>query len=92
MDIMNIMKVSSSKFVFTLIAVAALFVGGSGIMAQDANAAAAPTFTAVHLNTTMTKVTFDQNVNGTLRILDWSIKTQRKIRKTRTSIRFIRKN
>ena len=39
MDIMNIMKVSSSKFVFTLIAVAALFVGGSGIMAQDAYAA-----------------------------------------------------
>jgi hypothetical protein len=75
MDIMNIMKVSSSKFVFTLIAVAALFVGGSGIMAQDAYAANAPEFTAIHLNTTMTKVTFDQNVNGTLRILDWSIKT-----------------
>ena len=75
MDIMNIMKVSSSKFVFTLIAVAALFVGGSGIMAQDAYAANAPEFTAIHLNTTMTKVTFDQNVNGTLRVLDWSIKT-----------------
>ena len=75
MDIMNIMKVSSSKFAFTLIAVAALFVGGSGIMAQDAYAANAPEFTAVHLNTTMTWVEFDQNVNGTLRILDWSIKT-----------------
>jgi len=74
MDIMNIMKVSSSKFVFTLIAVAALFVGGSGIMAQDAYAANAPTFTAIHHNTTLTQITFDQNVNGTLRALDWAIK------------------
>ena len=74
MDIMNIMKVSSSKFAFTLIAVAALFVGGSGIMGQDAYAREDPTFTAIHLNTTATKLTFDFNLNGTLRVLDWSLK------------------
>ena len=33
------MKVSSSKFTFSLIAIAALFVSGSGLMAQDAYAA-----------------------------------------------------
>ena len=74
MDIMNIMKVSSSKFTFTLIAVAALFVGGSGIVSQDAYAANAPTFTAIHYNTTFTQITFDQTMNGTLRALDWAIK------------------
>ncbi len=75
MDIMNIMKVSSSKFVFTLIALGALFVGGSGIMTPDAFAANAPEIvSAQHLNTTATKINFNQNINGTLRVLDWSLK------------------
>jgi len=75
MDIMNIMKVSSSKFTFTLIAIAALFVGGSGVMVQDASATiTAPEFTAKHLNTTATHITFNQAVNGTLALLDWTIK------------------
>ena len=47
MDIMNIMKVSSSKFVFTLIAVAALFVGGS---LTGADAREDPTFTAIAIS------------------------------------------
>ena len=72
MDIMNIMKVSSSKFAFSLIAFAALL--GSGLIVQDSYALAAPEFTATHLNTTATLITFDQNVNGTLSLLDWSIK------------------
>jgi hypothetical protein len=76
MDIMNIMKVSSSKFTFSLIAFAALLVSGSGLMIQDTYAAIdAPEFTATHINTTATLITFDQDVNGTLAILDWSIKT-----------------
>jgi hypothetical protein len=73
MDIMNIMKVSSSKFTFSLIAFAALLVSGSGLVIQDAYAIDAPEFTAKHLNTTATQVTFDQSVNGTLAILDWTI-------------------
>ena len=74
MDIMNIMKVSSSKFTFSLIAFAALLVSGSGLVIQDSFAAIdAPEFTAIHLNTTATLVTFDQSVNGTLAILDWTI-------------------
>ena len=76
MDIMNIMKVSSSKFTFSLIAFAALLVSGSGLMIQDAYAAIdAPEFTCNHINTTATHCTFDQAVNGTLAILDWTIKT-----------------
>ena len=76
MDIMNIMKVSSSKFTFTLIAIAALFVGGSGLVAQDAFAVFdAPEFTCNHINTTATHCTFDIAVNGTLAIHDWAIKT-----------------
>ena len=69
------MTVSTSKFTFSLIAIAALLVSGSGFMIQDAYAttADAPEFTAVHYNTTATIVTFDANVNGTLRILDWAI-------------------
>ena len=78
MDIMNIMKVSSSKFTFSLIAIAALFVGGSGLVAQDAYAGIiagdAPEFTCKHLNTTGTHCTFDQTVNGTLAIADWGIR------------------
>jgi len=75
MDIMNIMKVSSSKFTFTLIAIAALFVGGSGLVAQDAFGAVfdAPEFTCNHINTTATHCTFDMKVNGTLRVADWGI-------------------
>ena len=74
MDIMNIMKVSSSKFTFSLIAFAALLVSGSGLMIQDTYAAIdAPEFTAIHINTTATHVTFDQSVNGTLSVLDWTI-------------------
>jgi ribose 5-phosphate isomerase RpiB len=73
MDIMNNMTVSTSKLTFSLIAITALLVSASGFMIQDAYGLNAPEFTATHLNTTFTKVTFDQNVNGTLRILDWSI-------------------
>ena len=66
----------SSKFTFTLIAIAALFVGGSGLVAHDAFAVIeAPEFTAIHLNTTATHITFDKEVNGTLAILDWTLKT-----------------
>jgi len=76
MDIMNIMKVSSSKFTFSLIAFAALLVSGSALVLQDTYAAIdAPEFTAKHINTTATLITFDQDVNGTLAVLDWSIKT-----------------
>ena len=68
------MKVSSSKFTFSLIAFAALLVSGSGIVAQDAFAAIdAPEFTCKHLNTTATHCTFDRSVNGTLRVADWGI-------------------
>ena len=73
--IMNIMKVSSSKFTFSLIAFAALLVSGSGLMIQDTYAAIdAPEFTCNHINTTATHCTFDQSVNGTLAILDWTLK------------------
>jgi hypothetical protein len=84
MDIMNIMKVSSSKFTFTLIAIAALFVGGLGFLAQDVYAGNgggtdigfdAPEFTCNHINTTATHCTFDQPVNGTLAVADWGIRT-----------------
>jgi len=68
------MKVSSSKFTFSLIAIAALFVGGSGLMAQQAYALDAPEFTCNHINTTATHCTFDQSVNGTLAIADWGIR------------------
>ena len=64
----------SSKFTFSLIALAALLVSGSGFMAQDAYAWNAPEFTCNHINTTATHCTFDQSVNGTLSILDWAIK------------------
>ena len=74
MDIMNIMKVSSSKFTFSLIAFAALLVSGSGLMIQDAYAGDAPEFTAIHLNTTATHITFDRAVNGTLTTGDWGIR------------------
>ena len=78
MDIMNIMTVSTSKLTFTLIAISALLISGSGFMIQEASAAGAvtddPEFTAIHLNATTTKITFDNVINGTLRISDWTIK------------------
>jgi len=77
MDIMNNMTVSTSKLTFTLIAISALLISGSGLVLQDAYALGkvsdAPEFTAIHINTTATKLTFDNPVNGTLRILDWTI-------------------
>ena len=73
MDIMNIMKVSSSKFTFSLIAFAALLVSGSGLMINDAYGFDAPEFTCNHINTTATHCTFDIAVNGTLRVADWGI-------------------
>ena len=75
MDIMNNMTVSRSKLTFSLIAFAALFISGSGIMIQDVSGAAGvPEFTAIHWNTTATKITFDDLINGTLRVADWSIR------------------
>ena len=74
MDIMNIMKVSSSKFTFSLIAFAALLVSGSGLMINDAYGFDAPEFTCIHINTTATHCTFDMAVNGTLAIADWGIR------------------
>jgi len=71
MDIMNIMQVSSFNFRFSLIAIAALFVVGSGYMAQDAYGAL--TFTAIHNTTTQTDITFSHAVNGTLVLADWRI-------------------
>jgi len=74
MDIMNNMTVSTSKLTFTLIAIAALFVSGSGFMVQEASAENAPEFAAYHINTTATHIQFDRAVNGTLAIHDWAIK------------------
>ena len=74
MDIMNIMKVSSFKFTFSLIAFAALLVAGSGLVFQSADAYDAPEFTCNHINTTATHCTFDISVNGTLRVADWGIR------------------
>ena len=76
MDIMNNMTVLTSKLTFTLIAISALLVSGSGFMIQDASAFQfdAPEFTAKHINTTATLLTFDQPVNGTIALADWTIK------------------
>jgi hypothetical protein len=75
MDIMNNMTVSRSKLTFSLIAISALLISGSGFMIQDAYAAAGiePTFTAYHNTTTQTDITFTGFVNGTLDIADWRI-------------------
>ena len=64
----------SSKFTFSLISIAALLVSGSGLVLHDAYAIDAPEFTCKHLNTTATHCTFDRAVNGTLAILDWTLK------------------
>ena len=75
MDIMNNMTVSTSKLTFSLIAVFALFISGSAVLSQDAFAAIdAPEFTARHINTTATHIQFDQEVNGTLALLDWTMR------------------
>ena len=63
----------SSKFTFSLIAITALLISGSGLMIQDAYGFDAPEFTCIHLNTTATHCTFDLAVNGTLRVADWGI-------------------
>ena len=63
-----------SKFTFSLIAIAALLVSGSGLVIQETYAAIdAPEFTCNHINVTATHCTFDQSVNGTLALLDWGI-------------------
>jgi hypothetical protein len=74
MDIMNNMTVSTSKLTFSLIAIATLLISGSGFMVQEVSAADAPEFTARHINTTATILDFDQKINGTLRVLDFSLK------------------
>jgi hypothetical protein len=77
MDIMNNMTVSTSKFTFSLIAIAALLISGSAFVIEDIHAAPgfdAPEFTAYHINTTATHIQFDQAVNGTLAIADWGIR------------------
>jgi len=43
------------------------------MMDQDAYGFNAPEFTAIHINTTATLITFDMNVNGTLALADWGI-------------------
>ena len=76
MDIMNNMTVSTSKLTFSLIALTALLVSGSAFANQEAFAfgeGIEPTFTAYHNTTTMTVVTFDGFVNGTLINADWRI-------------------
>ena len=58
-----------------IITVTALLFSGSAMLNQDAFAAIdAPEFTCKHINTTATHCTFDQSVNGTLAILDWTIR------------------
>jgi hypothetical protein len=78
MDIMNNMTVSTSKLTFSLIAIAALLVSGSGFMVQEAYslgaATDAPEFTAASINKTITVLTFDRAVNGTIAIADWGIR------------------
>ena len=72
MDIMNNMNVSSSKFRFSLLAITALLVIGTGMGANQAFAAA-PTFVAIHNSTTTTEIIFSEGVNGTARFIDWHI-------------------
>jgi hypothetical protein len=65
------MKVSSSKFTFSLLA-AALFLGGSGLLVSD-SFAAAPTFTAITNSSTTTEVKFSEATNGTLMLSTWFV-------------------
>jgi hypothetical protein len=69
---MNNMTVSSSKFTFSLIAITALLVLGTGMGVQQ-SFAAAPTFIAIHNSTTTTEIIFSEAVNGTASIFDWTI-------------------
>ena len=64
----------SSKFTFSLIAIAALLVSGSGLVLHNAYGFDAPEFTCNHINKTATHCTFDMAVNGTLRAADWGIR------------------
>jgi hypothetical protein len=76
MDIMNNMTVSSSKFTFSLIAITALLVLGTGMSVQQTFAATnggGPTFIAIHNSTTTTEIIFSEGVNGTASIFDWTI-------------------
>ena len=72
MDIMNNMTVSTSKLTFSLIAIAALLIGGSAFTSQEAHATV-PLFTAIHNSTTTTEVTFATAVNGTLKLSNWEV-------------------
>ena len=72
MDIMNNMNVSSSNFRFSLLAITALMIIGTGMGVNQA-LAAAPTYIAVHNSTTTTEITFSEGVNGTARFTDWQI-------------------
>jgi hypothetical protein len=74
MDIMNIMKVSSSKFTFSLVAIVALAVAGSTYFVQEAEAL--PTFTAYHNSTTTTIIWFNHAINGTMKVADWDIQLE----------------
>ena len=76
MDIMNNMTVSSSKFTFSLIAITALLVLGTGMSVQQTFAATnggGPTFIAIHNSTTTTEIIFSEGVNGTARFFDWTV-------------------
>ncbi|MDC0605052.1 hypothetical protein OAO63_00180 [Nitrosopumilus sp.] len=66
------MTVSSSKFTFSLIAVAALMITGAGVLTQE-SFAAVPTFTAVHNSSTTTEITFSEGTNGTLVLANWKV-------------------
>jgi len=79
MGIMNNMTVSTSKLTFSLIAISALLISGSGFIFEDAFATKnpifdAPEFNATHINTTATLVSFNIPVNGTIAIADWGIR------------------
>ena len=65
MDIMNIMKVSSSRSTITLIAVAAMLVGGLGFAVEDAFGAITFYSNSAILQLT-TEIIFSKTVNGTL--------------------------
>ena len=52
-----------------------MVIAGSGFVFHDAYAAAgvAPTFTAIHVNSTNTEVTFSAAVNGSKILHDWTV-------------------
>ena len=71
MDIMNIMKVSSSRSTIALIAVAVMLVGGLGFVVDEAFGAI--TFVAIHNSTTQTEIIFSKTINGTLNNQNWYV-------------------